>query len=131
MWVDGIKSRRIRRIPHERCAEQLNNSYSVFIRNSGLICLTDFEPDVEIKGNYLADQFFYIRLKLELCPEYSEIEDVECAPLEEIKSYLDGLYINMAIFKVQFSIGGDLESAFALKKTIDDKLYFPVSTKKN
>ena len=101
-WVDGVKSRRIRRIPHERCAEQLNEEYSDFIRNSGLICLTDFEPDVEIKGNYLADQFFYIRLKLEICPEYSEIEGIECSPLEEINQYLDGLYINMAIFKVQF-----------------------------
>ena len=80
-----MKSLNITRIPYESCAEQLDESYSYWLRNSGLSCLTDFEPDIEIKGNYLTAHFFYLKLNLELCPEYSESEGVECTPLEEIK----------------------------------------------
>ena len=113
-WIDGIKSRKIVRIPHKKCVEGDFEASSEFIRNSGLICVNDFDQDAKLKGNYLSDEFRYLRLKFELCPEYSDEIEEECSPLEEIKNYLDNLYINIAIFKAQFKLGGDLESSFML-----------------
>ena len=89
----------------------------------------DFDEDVALGGNYLADEFSYLRLRFELCPSYGEQLGVKCLSNDEMRELLDKTFINIAIFKVEFKLGGDIESSFTLKKTIDDKLFFPISTK--
>ena len=89
------------------------------------------KENVNLKGNYLADQFSYIKIEFKLCPQYSVAESIECSPLNEIEDYLNNLFINIAIFKMHFSLGGDLKSSFTQRKTIDDKLYFRLSSKSN
>ena len=67
-----------------------------------------------MKGLYHANQFFYIDIGLELCPVYGLEEGIECASLEEIENYIDGLIIQVAIFKPNFKIEGSLDSNFNL-----------------
>ena len=45
---------------------------------------------------------------------YGLEEGIECASLEEIEEYIDGLIINVLIFKPNFRIEDSLESNFKL-----------------
>ena len=77
---DKTKKVKIRRdIPIVPCGESevsaaasdfIKNAPGDFIRKSGLRCLQKVDEDMELKGHYHTDDFFYLNIALELCPTY-------------------------------------------------------------
>ena len=50
-----------KQIPHKKCADDYAKyETSKIIRESGLICLTEFDEDFALKGNFYADEFSFI-----------------------------------------------------------------------
>ena len=66
-WIDGEKYKLQKEIPHKKCADDDTNETSDFVKESGLICITEFDEDAVLKGNYYADEFSYIQIIFELC----------------------------------------------------------------
>ena len=92
----------------DAASDFIKNAPGDFIRKSGLWCLQKIDEDMELKGHYHTDYFFYLKVVFELCPVYGPQEGIECASLEELEDYIDQLIINVAIFKPNFKVGESL-----------------------
>lgn len=56
-------------------------------------CLSKADIPITLRGNFLAEVFEYIEIKLALCPEYSEYSGTECASPEEIEDFFKKRFV--------------------------------------
>ena len=80
-----------------------------------------------IRGNYYAEHFAYIEIKLVLCPQYGGFD---CASPEEIEAFFtnESFYVNVAFANTLINLNEN-DSDETTKIVPDDRLYFKVDPK--
>ena len=85
-WKDGVRSKTKTPIKPKVCPDEFveKGSYRVPLSDR-MACLDKEGLDITLRGNFFAEIFEYIEMKLMLCPTYNET--VNCASPDEVKAF--------------------------------------------